>query len=81
MRHADFKLSLCASFEAYAAVETENVRNPNAFDFDLLPNLVAHRAALQLDWPVALVFQVFKDSAGANRSDGELFKEAFVCFE
>lgn len=81
MRHADFELGLGACLEPLAAVQAEDVRNAKPFDFDLLPNLVAHGAALQFDRPMTLTLQILEDRTCTNRSDGQLFQKTFVGFE
>jgi len=78
MGHADLQMGLGTGFHAGAAIETEKVRNAKPFDFDVLPNLVVHRAAFQFDGLVALPLQLIEDGAGADSAKGELLKEALV---
>ncbi|MBE0546040.1 MAG: hypothetical protein IH623_32335 [Verrucomicrobia bacterium] len=81
MRHADFEHRLRPRFHPRGAGKTQNIGNSQPLDFYAFPNLETERAALQLNWPMALPFQVLEDSTSARRANRKLLQKAFVSFE
>src|SRR3972149_11188635 len=45
--HGDFRFCLASGFKAESGIQTENVRNTDALDLDLLPYLESGGAALK----------------------------------
>jgi hypothetical protein len=61
-----------------AAIQTKNIRDSDAFDFDRFPYLKAHRASLKLDGGMPLMTQVVEYFPRTGRSYGDLLEETFV---